>query len=99
MRDEGVSQQELDDARRYLTGSWPLGFDNTGKMARMLVGMQYNDLGIDYLDRRNDYISAVGRDDVKRVARRLLDTAKLTIVVVGNPDGIEATAEAPAIEG
>ena len=99
MRDDGVSQQELDDARRYLTGSWPLRFDNTGQMARMLVGMQYNDLGIDYLDRRNDYITAVGREDVKRVARQLLDSAKLTIVVVGHPQGIEATAEAPGIEG
>lgn len=99
MHDDGVSEQELDDARRYLTGSWPLRFDNTGQMARMLVGMQYNDLGIDYLDRRNDYIAAVGREDVKRVARRLLDSAKLTIVVVGNPKGIEATAEAPGGEG
>jgi zinc protease len=99
MRDDGVSQQELDDATRYLTGSWPLSFDNTGQMARMLVGMQYNDLGIDYLDRRNDYITAVEREDVKRVARRLLDSTKLTIVVVGRPQGIEATAEAPGIEG
>ena len=55
--------------------------------------MQYNELGIEYLDMRNDYINAVTREDINRVARRILDVAKLTVVVVGKPLGIRATAE------
>jgi zinc protease len=98
MRDSGVTQEELDDATRYLTGSWPLSFDNTGQMARRLVGMQYNYLGIDYLDRRNDYITAVRLEDINRVARRVLDPSKFTVVVVGKPEGIVATAEAPDLK-
>jgi len=94
MRDSGITHEELDDAKRYLTGSWPLSFDNTSRIARQLVGMQYSDLGINYLDNRNDFIEAVQLDDVSRVARRILDPNKFTVVVVGKPKGIEPTAEA-----
>jgi zinc protease len=99
MRDHGVTDEELKDAKTYLTGSFPLRFTSTGRIARMLVGMQYNDLGIDYIDRRNAYIEAVTKDDVARVAKSLLKPDELTIVVVGDPQGVEATAEAPEIGG
>ncbi len=48
-----------------------------------------DDLGIDYLDRRNDLIEAVSLDDVRRVARKLLDPANLHFVVAGQPDGLK----------
>jgi zinc protease len=99
MAEEGASEEELNDARTYLTGSFPLRFTSTNRIARMLVGMQYNELGIDYLDRRNAIIEAVTQDDIRRVAKRLLKTDDLTIVVVGKPDGVKATAEAPEIGG
>ncbi len=99
MRDGGVTAVELEDAKTYLTGSFPLRFTSTDSIARMLVGMQYNDLGIDYIDRRNGYIEAVTREDVARVAGSLLQPDKLTFVVVGNPQGVEATAAAPDIGG
>ncbi len=99
MRDGGISAEELRDAKTYLTGSFPLRFTSTDRIARMLVGMQYNDLGIDFIERRNDRIEAVTADDVARVARRLLRPEDLTVVVVGRPDGVEPTAEAPEIGG
>ena len=37
-------------------------------------------------------------DDVKRVARQLLTPDKLTVVVVGKPQGITATSKAPEIK-
>jgi zinc protease len=64
----------------------------------MLVAMQYHDLGIDYIDRRDDFINAVSLEDVKRVARRILDPKQLTVVVVGKPERVEPTADAPEIE-
>jgi len=99
MRDGGVTDAELNDAKTYLTGSFPLRFTSTDSIARMLVGMQYNDLGIDYIDRRNAYIEAVTKDDIARVAKSLLKPAELTFVIVGDPKGVEATAEAPDISG
>ncbi|MEE9300401.1 MAG: pitrilysin family protein [Alphaproteobacteria bacterium] len=87
--ESGVSEEELANAKSYLTGSFPLRFDNSQRIAGMLVSMQVDDLGIDYFDRRNSYIEAVGLDDIERVARRLLKPGDLTFVVVGEPRGLD----------
>jgi zinc protease len=47
---------------------------------------------IDYVNRRNDLIRAVTLDDVNRVIRRLFNPDAFTFVVVGQPEGLEATA-------
>lgn len=99
MAKNGATDEELDHARTYLTGSFPLRFTSTDRIARMLVGMQFNELGIDYLDRRNSIIEAISADDIRRVAKRLLKPEKLTFVVVGKPEGVKATAKAPEIGG
>ena len=95
MAEAGPSAEELEAAKTYLTGSFPLRFSSSGRISRMLVGMQLEELGIDYLERRNSYIEAVTLDDVRRVARRLYDPAKLTVVVVGQPEGVTPNREAP----
>lgn len=99
MREKGVSAEELADAKTYLTGSFPLRFTSTDRIARMLVGMQYNNLGIDYIDKRNSYIESITLEEVQRVARELLVPENLTVVVVGKPENVEPTAEAPQIGG
>jgi zinc protease len=88
MRDHGVTPQELADAKTYLTGSFPLRLDSNGKIANLLVGIQLEDLGIDYIDRRNSYMEAVTLDDVNRMARRLLKPDALQVVVIGKPEGL-----------
>jgi zinc protease len=85
MRDEGPSEAELRNAKTYLTGSFPLQMSSTGRIARLLVAIQTENLGIDYLDKRNSYIEKVTIEDARRVARRLFDPDKLTVVVVGDP--------------
>ena len=91
MRDNGVTAAEIADAKTYLTGSFPLRLDTNDKIARMLVGIQLDDLGIDYIERRNDYIEAVTLDDVNRVAATLLNPQAFEVVIVGKPEGIEPT--------
>lgn len=91
MRDHGVTQAELDDAKTYLTGSFPLQFTSSSAIADILLQVQRDNLGIDYLDRRSALIEAVTLEDVQRVAKRLLDPAALLTVVVGQPEGIEPT--------
>ncbi|MBY0430900.1 MAG: insulinase family protein, partial [Rhodospirillales bacterium] len=92
MAEEGPSEEELKNAKTYLTGSYPLQLDSTSSIASILVAIQIDNLGIDYLDRRNKLVDAVTLDDARRVAKRLLDPAKLTVVVVGDPQGLEPTA-------
>ena len=88
MRDDGPSEQQLSDAKTYLIGSFPLQQESTTGVANLLNAVQLDHLGIDYLDRRNALIAAVTLDDVKRVAKRLLDPATLSVVVVGKPEGM-----------
>ncbi|MCA1908049.1 MAG: insulinase family protein [Magnetospirillum sp.] len=91
MAETGPDQTELADAKTYLTGSFPLSLDSTTAIAGLLVSMQANDLGIDYLEKRNALIEAVSIDQVKAAAKRLLDPQKLVVVVVGQPQGVTAT--------
>jgi zinc protease len=92
MRDHGVSDEELADAKTFLTGSFPLRLDSNGEIANMLVGMQIADLGIDYLERRNGLIEAVTVEDIRTLAGELLDPDSFTVVVVGDPVGVEPAA-------
>lgn len=91
MAEHGPEASELADAKTYLTGSFPLSLDSTAAIAGLLVAMQADKLGIDYLDRRNALIEAVGMDQVKAAAKRLLDPDTLLIVVVGKPEGVNST--------
>lgn len=86
---EGVTPEELDRAKVYLTGAYPLRFDGNANIAGILAGMQAEGLPIDYIETRNAEIEAVTLEDVQRVAARLLRPEALTFVVVGQPAGIE----------
>ncbi len=91
MATEGVTDEELEAAKTYLTGAYPLRFDGNARIAGILVGMQISDLPLDYIATRNDNVRAVTAEDVKRVAARLLDPERLTFVVVGKPEGVQST--------
>ncbi|PCH75222.1 MAG: peptidase M16 [Rhodobacteraceae bacterium] len=93
MAENGMTQKELDDAKTYLTGAYPLRFDGNARIAGILVGMQMQDLPIDYITTRNAKVEAVTLDDVNRVAAELLDPEGLRFVVVGRPEGLETTAD------
>tara|TARA_R110000824_G_scaffold118960_15_gene272324 strand:+ start:11252 stop:12628 length:1377 start_codon:yes stop_codon:yes gene_type:complete len=86
MAEKGVDDAELSDAKTYLTGSYPLRFDSNAKIAGELLGIQQENLGIDYIAKRNDLINAVTKDDVARVAKRLLADTPLVVSIVGEPD-------------
>lgn len=91
LAEKGVTEQELEDAKTYLTGSFALGLDSTSSVASLLMSMQLDNLGIDYLQRRDALIRNVTVADVQRVATRLLDPSKLVFVVVGKPVGVQST--------
>ena len=89
----GPTADELEGAKMYLTGAWPLRFTSSQRIANILVAIQRDNLGLDYLDRRNDYIGAVTLEDVRRVAAGLYRPEDLTVVVVGQPQGLDGSAE------
>ncbi|MFV0294974.1 MAG: M16 family metallopeptidase, partial [Hyphomicrobiaceae bacterium] len=92
MADQGPTEKELEAAKSYLTGSFALRFDSNAKIASQLLGIMVEDMGIDYVDKRNALVEAVTLDDVKRAAKRILKVDDLLITVVGKPQGL-ATAQ------
>ena len=85
---EGMTQDELDRVKLFLTGAYPLRFDGNANIAAILVGMQMIGLPRDYVVNRNDYIEAVTLEDVNRVAAELYLPEKLHFTVVGQPEGL-----------
>jgi zinc protease len=86
--DNGVTEEELADAKAYLTGSYPLGFDSNAKIAGQMMGVRQENLGIGYFDSRNEMVRAVTLEDVNRVAKEYLDPSSYLFIAVGEPEGI-----------
>jgi zinc protease len=89
MANEGPTQQELDEAKTYLTGAYALRFSGNSAIANQLLGIQQEDLGIDYVTTRNSRIDAVTLDQVRAAAHRILHGDKLIVTVVGKPEGLQ----------
>lgn len=86
---EGITQEQLDEAKTYLTGEYPLRFDGNAEISSIMIGLQVQGLEPSYVVNRNDYINAVTFEDINRVAAELLDPDALHFTVVGKPVGLE----------
>lgn len=94
LAETGATDEEVKNAKLYLTGSYALTFDRSDAIAGQLTGIQRHGLGQDYIDKRNQYVEAVTAEQVQRVAKRLLDDKGYLWVVVGEPE-----KPAPAASG
>ncbi|MBI4654782.1 MAG: insulinase family protein [Nitrospirae bacterium] len=84
IRETLVSDAELQDAKAFLTGSFPMKIEAGKKIASFLVAMEYYELGLDYINKYPAYINAVTKDDVLRVAKKYLNNEKFILVIVAN---------------
>ena len=84
IRKEPVSAKELEGARKYLIGSFPMRFDNQTKLANFLSQVEYYGLGLDYPDRYPSLIKAVTVEEVLRVAKTYLHPENYLLVIVAN---------------
>ena len=83
MVDEEVDRDELEDIKRYLTGSFPLNLDGLSKLSGIWGVIGFYQRGLDYLEKWPERIRAVSGKDIRRVARRILDSNRLHAVTVG----------------
>ncbi len=95
---KGVSEAELKNAKKFINGSFPLRFSSSDRIAELLATLQYYRLGPDYLKNRRHLINAVSLSQIKKLAKRVIDTEALTITVVGDPKGIKATGKVPLVD-
>jgi zinc protease len=83
MAQEGPTEAELEAAKKYVIGAYAISnLDSSQSIARTLVELQLDDLGIDYINRRQDLINAVTLDKVKAAARKLL-VVEPAVMIVG----------------
>ena len=95
---KGVSEAELKNAKKFINGSFPLRFSSSDRIAELLATLQYYRIGPDYLRNRQHLINAVSLSQIKKLAKRVIDTEALTITVVGDPKGIKATGKVPLVD-
>lgn len=85
-KQNGISAKELADAKNYLISSYNLRFADISDIAEMMAYMQRDNLGIDFLQKRNDYVSNVKLEDVNRAAKEYFDKDKMVFMNIGNFD-------------
>jgi len=84
IRKDPVSEKELEGAKKYLIGSFPMRLDTQGKLASFITAVEYHGLGFDYASRYPSLIQSVTKGDVLRVAQKYLFPEKSILVVVAN---------------
>lgn len=79
-----VTQEELDQARRYAIGSLQLGTASQAGLASMISMLVGADLGIEYLREFPEQMQAVTVDDVLAAAATWMAPTRLSTVLVGD---------------
>ncbi|HUK57480.1 MAG TPA: pitrilysin family protein [Nitrospiria bacterium] len=86
IRTAPVTDRELEDAKAFLIGNFPLRTDTSEKIAGFLAQTEFYNLGLDYAQRYPKLIRAVTKTDVQRVAQKYIDPDHLALVVVAKQD-------------
>jgi zinc protease len=84
IRKELVSEKEIEGAKKYLVGSFPMRFDTQAKLVNFLSQVEYYGLGLDYPEKYPTLIRSVTREEVLRVAQKYLHPENHILVVVAN---------------
>jgi zinc protease len=89
IRKDGVTEQELEDARNSIINSLVFRFDTSPKIVNNLMSLEYDGYPQDYYEKYLDNYRRVTLTDVKQVAQKYLKPDQLTYIVVGNPETFE----------
>lgn len=79
----GVTDEEMAEAKDNVIGSFPLKLDSNNAIADFLLVMLLYGLGSDYVDRRETLIHAVTRQEVNTLAKKLLAPGHLLMMSIG----------------
>jgi predicted Zn-dependent peptidase len=84
IRNEKVSPQELDNAKRSIVGGFALSLENPAARLQNIITQKLYDLPANYWDTYPQKIESITADDVQRVAQKYIDLNHLQIVAVGD---------------
>jgi len=80
---KGISKKELDKAKDYLLASYNLRFASITNIAEILTAMQKYNLGLDFLQKRNEYIDKVSLKQVNAAVKKYFVKDKMISVKIG----------------
>ena len=86
IRDEPATEQEVEDAKRYLLGSLAFKLTTNDAVATQLMTAERYKLGYRFLTDYRNKVAAVTVADVQAAAKKHLDPKKLTVIAVGPID-------------
>ena len=84
MTRQPIGDHELELAKAYLVGSFPLRLDTSSKVADFAVAVEEQELGLDYTDRYVERVKKVTAADVQRVAGHYTNPDAFSRVLVGD---------------
>jgi predicted Zn-dependent peptidase len=96
IRDEDVSDEELADAKAYLTGVFPIRLETQEGLISQLVNIKMYDLPADHLDTYREHVTRITKEDVRRVARQHITPERASIIIVGDAEATRAQVGAYA---
>jgi zinc protease len=82
---EGPGEQELADARAFLTGSLVLGLETNNGIAGTLLAIERYGLGLDFITRYPALINSISAEAITAVVRRYLSSDAYVLAVAGPP--------------
>jgi zinc protease len=97
IQDSPVSDDEIEGAKKFLVGSFPLKIDKQSSIASFLVQIEFYGLGLDYADKYPGLVNSVTKVDIQRVAKQYLHADAYLLVAAANLS--EAKIEVPGAEG
>ncbi len=77
------TEQELDNAKKYLMGRFPIGLASNKDLADILMQIRKDNLGKEHISKRNELLKAVTLQQVNQLAQQLLKEKKLLLVSIG----------------
>jgi zinc protease len=84
IRDEDVAPNELEDAKNFLTGVFPIRAETQEGLTNLIVSQELYGLPADYLNTYRDHVNAITVDDVRRVANKYIHPDRMSLVIVGD---------------
>ncbi|MGA9722260.1 MAG: pitrilysin family protein [Candidatus Binatus sp.] len=84
IQEKPVSDAELDGAKNFLIGSFPLNIERQSAIASFMIQIEFYGLGLDYAEQYPKLIGSVTKDDVLAVAKKYLHPDAMIVVAVAN---------------
>jgi predicted Zn-dependent peptidase len=84
IRNEKVSANELENAKRSIVGGFALSLENPGQLLQNIITQKLYGMPANYWDTYPQKVESITADDVQRVAQKYIDLGHLQIVAVGD---------------